>query len=414
MYEDCFEEGIFDEAMNGRSNRSDPVGNVSVTRREIPFNVPYLTGKEEQYVLEVLRSRAHCGNSVYAKRCIELLRERYGFHSVFLTGSCTTAMEMGAILANLGPGDEVILPSYTFSSTANAVVLRGARPVFCDVDPATMNIDPSLIEPLITEKTRMILPIDYAGIPCEIDAIMEIAQRRGLTVMQDAAQSFHSYHKGGRACGSVPPLAAFSFHETKNASCGEGGALVVNDPELVDRAHIVQEKGTDRSLVLKGVKNKYGWADIGSSFLLADVLAAMLFAQFEGMDEIVAKRSKVTQAYRELYEPYEAKGCLRTPKPPPDVRINHHAFFVIFDTEDNQKRFLSLLRARDIHAYIGYVPLHSYVMGRKFGYRLEDVPLTEEIARRIVRLPFYTDMADRGLDYCIDGMGDVLREIYGF
>ncbi|MFC1735240.1 dTDP-4-amino-4,6-dideoxygalactose transaminase [Candidatus Hydrogenedentota bacterium] len=385
-----------------------------MVQRKIPFNVPYLTGKEEEYVLDALRSRAHCGNHAYADRCIELLKERYGFHSVFLTTSCTTAMEMGAILANLALGDEVILPSYTFTSTVNAIVLRGVRPVFCDVDPETMNIDVSLIEPLITEKTKMILPIDYAGIPCEIDAIMEIAQRRGLTVMQDAAQSFHSFHKDGRACGSVPPLAAFSFHESKNAACGEGGALIVNDPNLVDRARIVQEKGTDRALVLKGVQNKYGWADIGSSFLLADILAAMLLAQIEGTDEIVAKRGKVTQAYRELYKPYEAKSCLKMPKPPPGVKINNHAFFVVFDTEDNQKRFLSLLRTKEIHAYIGYVPLHSYVMGRKLGYRPEDVPLTENIAKRIVRLPFYADMADAGLDYCIEGMGDVLREIYGF
>ena len=394
-------------------SRQGGFGKDTMNRTKIPFNVPYLAGEEELYVLDALRSRAHCGNLAYAERCIALMKERYGFHSVFLTSSCTAAMEMGAILAELASGDEVILPSYTFSSTANAVVLRGAKPVFCDVDPATMNIDVSLIESLITEKTKMIVPIDYAGIPCEIAAVMEIAQRHGLTVMQDAAQSFHSYHKGDRACGLVAPMAAFSFHESKNATCGEGGALVVNDPGLVDRAHIVQEKGTDRSLVLKGVRNKYGWADIGSSFLLADILAAVLLAQIERMDEIVSKRGKVTAAYRELYSPYEKEGCLQTPKPPCGVRLNHHAFFVIFDTEEHQKCFLSLLRKRDIHAYIGYVPLHSYIMGRKFGYRPEDVPRTEDIARRIVRLPFYTDLADQGLDYCVEGMRAVLREIYG-
>jgi dTDP-4-amino-4,6-dideoxygalactose transaminase len=373
-----------------------------------------LTGGEEEYVLDALRSRAHCGNRGYAERCISLMIEQYGFHSVFLTSSCTTAMEMGAILANLEPGDEVILPSYTFSSTANAVCLRGVRPVFCDVDPATMNIDVSLIEPLITEKTKMILPIDYAGIPCEIDEIMAIAERHGLMVMQDAAQSFHSFHKGGKPCGTVAHLTAFSFHETKNINCGEGGALIVNRPDLVDRAHIVQEKGTDRSLVLRGLKSKYGWSDLGSSFLLSDILAAMLLTQLEHAADITAKRGVVTAAYRKLYAPYEERGCLKTPKLPEGVKINNHAFFVIFDTEEHQKNFLSQLHEEDIWPYIGYVPLHSHDMGRNnYGYRPEDVPVTEDVAKRIVRLPFYAELGDDGLDHCIEGMEKVLNSIYG-
>jgi dTDP-4-amino-4,6-dideoxygalactose transaminase len=341
------------------------------------------------------------------------MKEKYGFLSVFLTSSCTTAMEMGALLIDLEPGDEVILPSYTFSSTANAVVLRGVKPVFCDVDPKTMNMDASLIEPLITERTKMIVPIDYAGIPCEIDSIMQIASRHGIVVMQDAAQSFHSLHKREKPCGSVPQLAAFSFHETKNVTCGEGGALIVNDPELVQRAHFLQEKGTDRNLVLKGVKNKYSWMDLGSSFLLSDILAAMLFAQLEDAQNIVAKRSKITSAYLDLYKPYEEKDCLRIPEIPDGVQLNHHAFFVIFDTEINQQNFLRQLRDIDIHAYIGYLPLHSAPMGQKFGYKPKDVPLTENIAKRIVRLPFYTELAINGLDYCVEGMSKVLRTLYG-
>ena len=214
-------------------------------------------------------------------------------------------MEMGALLSDLKPGDQVILPSYTFSSTANAVVLRGVFPVFCDVDPETMNIDIRLIEPLITERTRMILPIDYAGIPCEIHDILQIAHKHELMVMQDAAQSFHAFHKGGEPCGSVAPLAAFSFHESKNITCGEGGALIVNDPSLVERAHFLQEKGTDRRLVLDGLQNKYSWVDLGSSFLLSDILAAMLLAQIEQTEEIVAKRSRITGSYRKLFRPYE-------------------------------------------------------------------------------------------------------------
>jgi len=365
-------------------------------------------------MLKALHSRAHCGNHEFGERCIALMKERYGFHEVFLTPSCTAAMEMGALLGDLIPGDEVILPSYTFSSTANAAVLRGAKPVFCEVDPDTMNIAVSDIAPLVTERTRMIAPIDYAGIPCEIDAIMEIAKKYGLVVMQDAAQSFHSFHKAGKPCGSVPQLAAFSFHETKNITCGEGGALVVNDPKLVHRAQVLQEKGTDRSLVLKGVKSKYGWTDLGSSFLLSDILAAMLLAQLEHVEEIVIKRGQIASNFQTLFKPYEEKGCLRTPKPPEGVTLNHHAFFVIFDNEEHQHSFLSLLREKSIHAYIGYTPLHSSAQGRKYGYRPEDLPLTNDIAQRIVRLPFYADLADNGLGYCIDGMHEVLKTLYGF
>ena len=232
--------------------------------------------------------------------------------------------------------------------------------------------------------------------------------------MQDAAQSFHSMHMGDKPCGSVPQLAAFSFHETKNISCGEGGALIVNMPELVERAQFLQEKGTDRNLVLKGVKNKYRWIDLGSSFLLSDILAAMLLAQLEHVHDIVNERNKTTLAYRDLFGPYDDKKCLQIPKIPVGVKLNHHAFFVIFDTENNQQEFLSLLRAKRIFAYIGYMPLHSSPMGRKFGYKPEDVPLTEDIAGRIVRLPFYTELASNGLDYCIERMSEVLRILYGF
>jgi dTDP-4-amino-4,6-dideoxygalactose transaminase len=362
-------------------------------------------------MLDALQSRAHSGNRTYAEKCIASMKEAYGFGSIFLTPSCTAAMEMGAILADLSPGDEVILPSYTFSSTANAIVLRGARPVFCDVEPDTMNVDVDGIEALISERTKLIVPIDYMGIPCEMDAIMKIAEKYGLMVMEDAAQSFHSFYKG-KPCGSMPPLAAFSFHESKNLSCGEGGALIVNDPELVQRATFLQEKGTDRALVLKGEKTKYGWVDLGSSYLLSDIQAAMLLAQLEHVEVIVSRRNKITQAYTELFSPYERDGCVSLPKPPPHVTINHHAFFVIFDTAENQERFLSLSREKEIYPYTGYLPLHSSKMGRKFGYRPEDAPVTEDTARRIVRLPFYTDLVDDGLNYCLDGLRAVLGQIY--
>ncbi|MCX6641469.1 MAG: dTDP-4-amino-4,6-dideoxygalactose transaminase [bacterium] len=377
----------------------------------IPFNLPYLTGAEESYLLEALRSREHCGNREFAQKCIALLQERYGFGSVFLTPSCTAAMEMGAILADLQPGDEVIMPSYTFSSTANAIVLRGARPVFCDVAPDTMNIDVSRIEALITPRTKMIAPIDYAGIPCDMDAIQQIAGKHGLTVMQDAAQSLHSIYRG-KPCGSQAPLAAFSFHESKNFSCGEGGALVVNDPALVERALILQEKGTDRALVLKGAKSKYSWVDLGSSYLLSDLLAAVLLAQLQQAEEITVQRSRITEAYYRLFTSYEQKGCLSLPHPSDDVTLNHHAYFVIFDRTESQQLFLSLCRQKSIYPYTGYLPLHSSVMGRKFGYQPEDLSLTEALASRIVRLPFYTDLQGEQLEYCLEGMQGVLGRIY--
>ena len=381
---------------------------------KIPFNIPYLSENARDYVQEALVSRKHCGNYNFVKKCIESIKEKYGFHEVFLTASCTTAMEMGALLSDLKAGDEVILPSYTFSSTANAVVLRGVKPVFCEVTPDTMNIDIGMIEPLITERTKMIAPIDYAGIPCEIDEIMKLAEKYNLLVMQDAAQSFHSFHKNEKPCGSVATLAAFSFHETKNINCGEGGALVVNDPALVERAHFLQEKGTDRSLVLKGVKSKYSWVDLGSSFLLSDILAALLLSQIEQVEEIVKKRGIVTKAYRDLFQLYADKSCLQIPLIVEGVLVNNHAFFVIFNSNKNKEKFLSLLREKDIYAYIGYMPLHSSPMGWRFGYRAEDLPITEDLASRIVRLPFYTELQGESLEYCIEGMRSVLRIIYDF
>ena len=383
-----------------------------MARMEIPFNIPYLPENTHDYVREALESRKHCGNHTFGHRCIELMKEKYGFYEVFLTTSCTTAMEMGALLADFKPGDEVILPSYTFSSTANAVVLRGAKPVFCEITPDTMNIDVSKIEQLITERTKMIAPIDYAGIPCEIETIMKLAENYNLTVMQDAAQSFHSFHKNGKPCGAVPTLAAFSFHETKNINCGEGGALIVNDPNLVERAHFIQEKGTDRSLVLKGVKSKYNWVDLGSSFLLSDILAAMLLSQVEQVEEIVEKRGIVTNTYREIFQQYADNGCLQIPMSPEGVVINNHAFFVIFNSSENQKMFLSLLKEKNIYAYIGYLPLHSSPMGQRFGYKADSLPLTEDLASRIVRLPFYTELQGKYLEYCIEGIQSVLRIIY--
>lgn len=379
---------------------------------KIPFNVPYLTGKEEGYMLEALRSRRHCGNHAFGQRCIALMKESYGFHEVFLTPSATAGLEMGCLLADLQPGDEVILPSYTFSSTGNAVVLTGAKPVFCEVDPRTMNADLEHMAALVTARTKLLMPIDYAGIPCDRKAVNALAAKHGLKVLVDAAQSFHSF-LDGEPCGAGTDMTAFSFHETKNLSCGEGGALVVNRPEWIERARFLQEKGTDRSLVLAGVRSKYSWVDKGSSFLLSDILAGMLLAQLEEVDAITDKRRKVAAAFMELYGTYEAAGAVQIPHFPAGVRHNGHAVFVIFDTGANRDRYLSLLREKNVHPYIGYLPLHSSKMGRRYGYKPEDLPLTEDLAARIVRLPLYADLADVGLDYCLESMHEVLAMLYG-
>ena len=255
----------------------------------------------------------------------------------------------------------------------------------------------------------MILPIDYAGVPCEIDVIMEIANKHDLIVMQDCAQSYGSYYKG-KACGTQAHLATFSFHETKNFNAGEGGALVVNKEEWQERAHFIQEKGTDRRLVLKGVKNKYSWVDKGSSYLLSDILASILLAQLEKEDEMKELRSKVSKAYVALFSKY--KNEMSFIKYPEGVLVNHHAFWVVFDTKENSELFMSMLREKGVSAYIGYLPLHSSPKGIAFGYKSSDLPITEDFANRIVRLPFYTELGKVGLEYCIQSMKDVLNKIY--
>ena len=259
----------------------------------------------------------------------------------------------------------------------------------------------------------MIIPIDYAGVPCEIDEIMKIANKYNLIVLQDCAQSFGSYYKG-KPCGSHPHIAAFSFHETKNYCAGEGGLLVVNVPEWHQRATFLQEKGTDRSLVINGQKNKYSWVDKGSSYLLSDMLAAMLYAQLEHEEEIKAKRGKLTEAYNNLFSPYVEKNIIGVFQPKEYMILNHHAYWAVFPTIEDRKTFMGKLKEKDIYVYIGYMPLHSAPYGLKLGYKPEDLPLTEDLGNRITRLPFYTGLADEGLDYTIANMKKVLVEMYGF
>ena len=379
----------------------------------IPFHKTYSSSKDEEYILEAFRSTHHSGNVDFGQRAISFMRKKYGYQEIFLSPSATASLEMGVLLAGLKPGDEVILPSYTFSSTVNSVVIFGCIPVFCEIDENTMNIDVSKIEELITPKTKMILPIDYAGNSCEMDKIMQIAKKHSLIVMQDSAQSYGGFYKG-QPNGSIPHLAAFSFHETKNLnSGGEGGALVVNVAEWQQRASFMQEKGTDRRLVLDGIKSKYSWVEVGSSYLLSDILAAALLAQLEIGDEIIEKRGKVTEAYFNLFQPYFKAGKLKIYQPQKHIVGNNHAFWVVLDSVENRLAFMEKLKSFNIQVFIGYMPLHSAPMGAKFGYKPEDLPITESAAARLVRLPFYTSLADEGLNYTIEKMSIVLKEIYG-
>jgi len=377
----------------------------------IPFNKPYATENEQNYVYSALRSGKLSGNNEFARKVQKYIKDRHNLESVFLVPSGTAALEMGAWLSGLKPGDEVILPSYTFSSTANAVLLTGAKPIFCEIDPLTLNVNIKHIESLITDRTKMLLPIDYAGIPCEIESLINLADKNNLLLMIDAAQSYGSYYKG-KACGSFGDLSTFSFHESKNISCGEGGALVVNKKEWVERAHFMQEKGTDRRLVLYGQKSKYHWVDIGSSYLLSDILSAVLLSQMEQEDYIFSLRKKITDAYFKLLKPYQDKGMITiTPYDKYDV-VNNHAFWIVFDSENNKNEFILRLKDKEIYAYIGYIPLHSSPMGKKLGYEENDLPLTASISKRIVRLPLYAGLAEEGLDYCLEQIYNIMNSIY--
>ncbi|SKB37091.1 dTDP-4-amino-4,6-dideoxygalactose transaminase [Salegentibacter holothuriorum] len=375
----------------------------------IPFNLPYITGNEISYISDALASGSHAGNYNYNNRVKDLIFQKYGLEGVFLTPSCTAALEMGALLANIQLGDEVILPSFTFSSTANAILIFGAKPVFCEIRPSDMNIDVSQIEKLITPRTKMIIPIDYAGVPCDIDEIMIIAEKYNLTVMQDCAQSYGSLYKG-EISGEKAHLACYSFHDTKNFSCGEGGALVVNKPEWRERAEYMAEKGTDRTKVIDGLQNKYSWIEKGSSYLLSDILAAMLLAQLEKEEEIKEKRKIIYDTYLSKLKKYESQGYFVIQHFEEYKKTNYHCFWLIFNSNRERELFIDLMKRKGIAAYSSYVPLHSSKMGLQLGYKKNDLPLTEDLAGRLVRLPLYPNLKTEDLESVIKATEEVLNE----
>lgn len=370
----------------------------------ISFNRPPFVGKETEYIKEAVEKNGMiCGDGPFTKKCSQWMKDRFQTKNVLLTTSCTHALEMAAFLADIQPGDEVIMPSYTFVSTADAFVLRGATCVFVDIRPDTMNIDEKLIEDAITDKTRAIVPVHYAGVGCEMDTIMDIAKRHNLVVVEDAAQGVNAFYKG-RALGSIGDYGCFSFHETKNYSMGEGGAILINRPEQIEDAEIIREKGTDRSRFFRGQVDKYTWVNIGSSFLPSDINAAYLMAQLEMADEINENRLQSWTRYNEGLQDLAQEGVIELPYIPEECTHNAHMFYIKTKDMEERKALISYLKERDIAAVFHYVPLHSAPAGLRFGrFHGEDRYTTKE-SERLLRLPMYYNLSESDQQKVIDAV----------
>ncbi|MCU0523295.1 MAG: dTDP-4-amino-4,6-dideoxygalactose transaminase [Elainella sp. Prado103] len=353
---------------------------------EIPFNHPLIAGRELDYIRAALSSDHQAGDGAFTHQCQDWLKRRIGSQAALLTHSCTAALEMAAILIDIQPGDEVILPSYTFVSTANAFVLRGAVPVFVEIRPDTLNLDETKVEAAITTKTKAIVPVHYAGVSCAMDRLREIADRHQLYLIEDAAQAIAATYQG-KPVGSFGHLAAFSFHETKNVICGEGGALIINDPQLEKRAEIIREKGTNRSQFFRGEVDKYTWVDVGSSFLPSDILAAMLLAQLEQTDYITQRRLDIWQLYHQNLADLEQQGHIRRPIVPADCQPNGHLYYLLTENLAVRTELLSYLKSQGVRSTFHYVPLHNSPAGLKYGRSAGSLAITEALSDRLVRLP---------------------------
>jgi dTDP-4-amino-4,6-dideoxygalactose transaminase len=359
----------------------------------IPFNRPGLVGREFEYIRAALDGGHLSGNGQFTKRCHEWLQSATGCTKALLTHSCTAALEMSALLLDLGPGDEVIMPSFAFVSTANAFALRGATPVFVDICGDTMNVNPALIEPAITKRTRAVVTLHYAGVGCDMDAIAAVAAGYNLSIVEDAAQGILASYRG-KPLGSIGQLGAVSFHETKNVISGEGGALLINDPRYVDRAEVLWEKGTNRNQFFRGQVDKYTWVDLGSSYLPSEITAAFLMAQLEQAAAVTARRQQLWRMYHEAFAQLEQFGVVRRPIVPQDRSSNAHIYYLLVRNLQARSELLRALAAAGIGAVFHYVPLHSSPAGRRFGRAVGDLPVTIDISDRLVRLPLWTDMDD--------------------
>ncbi len=366
----------------------------------IPYNKPFLTGKETTYIEQAVASGKISGDGIFTKRCQQLLEEKYGFKKCLLTSSCTDALEMAALLANIQPGDEVIAPSYTFVSSVNPFVLRGATIIFCDSREDHPGIDENKIEQLITSKTRAIVVTHYAGIACDMDLIMDIAWRYNLVVVEDAAHAIDSFYKG-RPLGSIGHSSAFSFHETKNIIAGEGGMIVLNDAALVERAEIIREKGTDRSKFFRGEVDKYGWVDVGSSFLPSDITAAFLYAQLENLSQIQARRKAIWDDYFKAFQALQNNGHLQLPQLPGYATNNCHIFYMICKSPNERDALLAYLQQNSILAIFHYLPLHMSVFYAP-KYKGSSLPMAQKYADQLVRLPLFYTLTENEQLYIID------------
>lgn len=373
----------------------------------IPFNKPTMTGKELFYMQEAIFEQMHIsGDGKYSKQVHHLLEELLGVKRVLLTTSCTHALEMSAILLNIQPGDEVIVPSFTFVSTVNAFVLRGATPVFADVRSDTLNMDESKLEALITPRTKAIVPVHYAGVACEMDTLMAIADKYGVPVVEDNAHGLFGKYKG-RWLGTFGKMATQSFHETKNFTCGEGGALLINAPELVERAEIIREKGTNRSRFFRGQVDKYTWVDVGSSYLMSDMLAAYLQAQLEEREAIQAKRADLWTRYHDHLADWAEEHHVQLPTIPEGIEQAYHMYYLLLPSLEVRTKLISFLREKGIQSVFHYLPLHLSDMGKQYGGTVGDCPVTEDVSDRLLRLPFFNGLKE-------DEQMQIIEALYTF
>lgn len=369
----------------------------------IPFNRPELAGRELDYMRDAVARGHLSGDGFYTRRCQEILSEILGGARVLLTTSCTHALEMAALLLDIGPGDEFVIPSFTFVSTANAFVLRGARPVFADVRPDTLNLDEDRLSSCITPRTRAILPVHYAGVACEMDRVLEVARAAEAIVVEDNAHGLFADWRG-RPLGTFGSLSTLSFHETKNVFCGEGGALVINDRALADRAEIVREKGTDRSRFFRGEIDRYTWVDAGSSYVPSDLLAAFLLAQLEAREEIQARRRRIWVRYQEELSDWALERGARLPMIPDPCRQPWHLFYLLLPSLEERQALIAHLKSRGIQAVFHYLPLHLSEMGRRLGGRPGDCPVTESVSDRLLRLPCFSGLTESEQERVIEAI----------
>lgn len=374
----------------------------------IPFNKPHLTGFEEYYLKKALQNRQFSGKGEFTRKCSLLLKKELKALETLLVPSGTAALEMCAILLDLKKNDEVILPSFTFPSTANAFCLRGAIPVFLDINEDDLNMDHSKLEKTITRKTKAIFNVNYGGVSSNLDILMEIASNNNLYLVEDAAQGLGSYYKN-KPIGSIGHLSAISFHDTKNILCGEGGALIINHPDFIERAKFIQEMGTDKTLMREGKKKKYSWIDIGSSYLLSDLLAAFLYPQLLNIKKITAKREKIYLKYKEALTPFVESGLIKIQKIPEFCQSNFHTFYLLFKTQEKRNIFINKMNKYGITTSGHYFPLHGSKMGKSFGYQMKDLPISFSVYNKMVRLPIWPDMTNNQIQYVCDRTNNILK-----